>query len=102
MKKSIKYILNTIVSLVSFIGGVCFSALLMFILIGLPGSIFYTGFPWGFVMYICMFTLIYGILLRVLYIKVGHKIVKLSICIFISGIVFGPAILINYHNIMEF
>lgn len=97
-----EYILNTIVSLVSFIGGVCFCTLLIFIMIGLPGSIFYTGFPWGFVMYICMLTLIYGILLRIIYIKFGLKIVRLSICIFIAGIVVGPTFLINFHNIMGF
>lgn len=102
MKKTIKYILITIISLASFIGGVVFSALLLFILIGLPGSIFCTGFPWEFVIYICMFTLIYGISLRMLYIKVGHKIVKLSVCIFIVGVVFGPAFLFNYPEIMGF
>jgi hypothetical protein len=102
MKKFIKYILNTVVSLASFIGGVYFCVLLIFILIGLPGGDIPFGFSWRNLVYICILTLIYGILLRVLYIKVGHKIVKLSICIFISGIVFGPAFLINYHNIMEF
>lgn len=95
MKKSLKYILNTVVSLASFIGGVYFGTLLIFILIGLPGSIFYTGFPWEFVINIFIFTLIYGFSLRMLYIKVGIKLVKLSICIFIVGIITGPTILIN-------
>jgi nitrate reductase NapE component len=38
MKKFIKYILNTVVSLASFIGGVYFCVLLILILIGLPGG----------------------------------------------------------------
>ncbi|MBP1904776.1 hypothetical protein J2Z32_001400 [Paenibacillus turicensis] len=102
MKISIKFILNTIVSLASFIGGVYFCALLIFILIGLPGGDIPFGFSWKSVIYICMLSLIYGISLRILYIKVGHKIVKLSICIFIAGVVFGPAILTNSTNIINF
>lgn len=102
MKKSIKYILNTVVSLASFIGGVYFCAFHILILLGLPGGDITFSFSWESVIYICMITLIYGISLRILYIKVGHKIVKLSICVFIAGIVFGPAFLINYHNIMGF
>lgn len=95
MKNSMKYILNTIVSLASFITGVYFCVLLIFILIGLPGGSIPFGFSWESVMYICVLTLIYGILLRIIYIKIGLKIVKLSICIFIVGIISGPTILIN-------
>lgn len=102
MKNSMKYILNTIVSLASFIGGGFFGVLLIGLMLSIEGPtlVMIPGPIWESLLPVLGFILIYGILIAIMYKKVGFKLVKLSICIFIAGILFGPAIAMMYYDIM--
>lgn len=102
MKNPKKYILNTVVSLASFIGGGFFGVLLISLMLSIEGPtlVMIPGPIWESLLPVLAFILIYGIIIMIMYKKVGLKLVKLSICIFIAGILFGPAIAMMYYDIM--